>query len=195
MISKDDFITKLKDTSIDNQEIVQRYITHGSSFAFNEDDDKYFKLKKLIAVNFSLNPEHVIMVGSAKLGFSIAPSKLWKAFGDESDIDMVIISEVVFDEFWIDLYDFNLDLTDRTQEEQKRFDKFLNYFFKGWLRPDLFPFFYNKKDEWFDFFRSISYGEFGERKITGAIFRNFYFYENYHIRNLKNIRHGGLING
>lgn len=192
MILKDDFITKLKDESINDQEIVQRYITHGSSFVF--DEDKYFKLKKIIADNYTLNPENVIMVGSAKLGFSIAPIKLWKPFDDESDIDTVIISETIFDEFWIGLYDFNLELTDRTEKEQNRFDKFLNYFFKGWLRPDLFPFSYDKKDGWFDFFRDISYKEFGERKITCAIYRNSYFYENYHIRNIKNIRQGGLNN-
>jgi len=195
MILKDDFIAILKDQAIDEQEIVQKYITHGSSFAFNEDDDKYFRLKKIIADNFNLNPENVFMVGSAKLGFSIAPLKLWKSFDDESDIDTVIVSDAIFDEFWVDLYDFNLELTPRTEEEQKRFNKFLNYFFKGWFRPDLFPFSYNKKDEWFDFFRDISYGEFGKRKITGAIFRNYYFYEKYHIKNLKNIRYGGLING
>jgi predicted nucleotidyltransferase len=192
MISKNDFIEKLKDAAIREQEIVQRYITHGSSFVFNGDEDKDFKLKKVIADNFSLNPECVIMIGSAKLGFSIAPLKLWKAFDDESDIDMVIISNEIFDEFWVDLYDFNLELTDRTEEEQERFEKFLIYFFKGWLRPDLFPFSYEKKNQWFDFFNSISYGEFGERKITGAIFRNFHFYENYHIQNVKKIRHGGI---
>ena len=82
--------------------------------------------------------------------------------------------------------------TGRTEEEQERFEKFLIYFFKGWLRPDLFPFSYEKKNQWFDFFNSISYGEFGERKITGAIFRNFHFYENYHIQNVKKIRHGGI---
>lgn len=195
MISKDDFITKLKNQSINNQEIVQRYITHGASFVFDEDEDKHFRLKKLISDNFNLSPENVIMVGSAKLGFSIAPSKLWKSFDEESDIDMVIVSDVIFDDFWVDLYDFNLELTSRTEAEQNRFNRFLNYFFKGWIRPDLFPFSYNKKDEWFEFFRTISYGEFGARKITGAIFRNSYFYENYHIRNVKNIRLGGLING
>lgn len=188
MISKDDFITILKDQSINEQEIVQRYITYGSSFIFDKDDDKYFKLKKIISNNFNLNPENVIMVGSAKLGFSIAPLKLWKSFDDESDIDMVIVSDVIFDEFWVDLYDFNLELTDRTEDEQNKFNRFLNYFFKGWLRPDLFPFSYSKKDKWFDFFSAISYGDFGERKITGAIFRNFNFYEKYHIRNLKNIK-------
>ena len=180
---------------VNNQEIVQRYITHGASFVFDEDEDKHFRLKKLISDNFNLSPENVIMVGSAKLGFSIAPSKLWKSFDEESDIDMVIVSDVIFDDFWVDLYDFNLELTSRTEAEQNRFNRFLNYFFKGWIRPDLFPFSYNKKDEWFEFFRTISYGEFGARKITGAIFRNSYFYENYHIRNVKNIRLGGLING
>ena len=127
MISKDEFIVILREQELNEQEMVQRYITHGSSFVFDEDDGKYFKLKKIIADKFELRPEEVIMVGSAKLGFSIAPSKLWKSFDDESDIDMVIVSEEIFDKFWIDLYDFNLELIDRTEEEQKRYNKFLDY--------------------------------------------------------------------
>ena len=195
MISKSDFIKRLKNTSFTEQEIVQRCITHGSSFVFAGDDDKDFRLKKSIADNFSLNPESIVMIGSAKLGFSIAPHKLWKRFDDESDIDMVIISDKIFDNFWIDLYNFNVELVDRSKDEQDKFQSFLKYFFKGWLRPDLFPFDYKRRDDWFNFFKSISYGEFGIRKITGAVFRNFYFYENYHIHNLKVIRQGGFING
>jgi len=43
---------------------------------------------------------------------------------------------------------------------------FLKYFFKGWIRPDLFPFDFKGKNEWEDFFKSISYKEFSERKIA-----------------------------
>lgn len=132
------------------------------------------------------------MVGSAKLGFSINPTQLWKLFSDDSDIDMVIISDMIFDKFWRQLYEFNIDIKSRTEQEQKRFNSFLKYFFKGWIRPDLFPFEFDGKEKWDNFFRSISYKEFGNRKITGAIFRNLFFFENYHRNNIKQIRLGGV---
>jgi len=193
MITVDEFKGKLRDKSISDLVIVQRYITHEPPFVFGGDDDKYFKLKKTIAEKFALNPQDVIMIGSAKLGFSISPLKRWQPFRDESDIDMVIISPDIFDRFWKELYDFNIKLTARTVEEEKQYYSFLDYFFKGWLRPDIFPFSYVGRKEWLGFFKSISYGEFGDHKISGAIFRSHYFYESYHTRNIRTIRNGGVV--
>ena len=46
---------------------------------------------------------------------------------------MVIISATIFDKFWKDLYDFNfnINLTDRTEKEEKEYYRFLEYFFRG----------------------------------------------------------------
>ncbi len=193
MITADDFKAKLRDEAISDQEIVQGYITHGSAFVFSEDDGKFFKLKSIVAQKFGLNPQDVVMVGSAKLGFSISPLKRWQLFHGESDIDMVIISSEIFDRFWKELYNFNIKLTYRTEKEEKQYYRFLDYFFKGWLRPDVFPFSYVGRKGWLDFFKSISYGEFGDHKITGAVFRDWGFYEAYHTSNIREIRNGGVV--
>lgn len=193
MITVDEFKNKLRDEVISDIEIVQGYITHGRAFVFEDDDEKYFKLKRMVAQKFGLNPQDVIMIGSAKLGFSISPLKRWQPFRDESDIDMVIISSDIFDRFWRELYDFNIKLTDRTVKEEKQYYSFLDYFFKGWLRPDVFPFSYVGRNEWLGFFKSISYGEFGDHKISGAVFRDWGFYEAYHTGNIREIRNGGVV--
>ena len=194
MITVDEFKGKLRDKSISDLEIVQRYITHGHPFVFEGDEDKYFRLKQTVAQKFGLNPQDVIMVGSGKLGFSISPLKRWQPSHDESDIDVAIISSDIFDRFWKELYDFNIKLTDRTVEQEKQYYRFLDYFFKGWLRPDVFPFSYVGQKEWLDFFKSISYGEFGDhRKISGAVFRDWGFYEAYHTSNIREIRNGGVV--
>lgn len=195
MITVDEFKVKLRDKSISDLDIVQRYLTHEPPFVFEGDEDKYFKLKRAVAQNFELNPQEVIMIGSSKLGFSISPRKLWEPFHDESDIDMVIISATIFNKFWKDLYDFNfnINLTDRTDKENKQYYRFLEYFFRGWLRPDVFPFSYLGRKEWEDFFKSISYGEFGDHKINGAVFRDWGFYEAYHTSNIREIRNGGVV--
>lgn len=186
----DEFKSILTDKTIKDKDIVQRYIGYGDPFVFNNDQSKYFELKKIIADGFRIHPNEVTMVGSAKLGFSIAPNKLWAPFNDESDIDMAIISEKIFTDYWKDLYKFDINRTVRTTREQALFEKFLDYFFKGWLRPDLFPFSFNKRNAWFDFFTSISYQKFGEQKIRCGLFRNNYFFENYHTININKIRQG-----
>lgn len=60
--------------------------------------------KMLVSQAFDIAFNNVVMVGSAKLGFSIAPEKFLRDFkidGDNSsDIDIAIISPQLFDYFW-----------------------------------------------------------------------------------------------
>jgi len=186
---KADFKKELSDELVADIAIIHKYLLHGTPILYKDKEDLYFELKQEIASFFKISPTNVVMVGSAKLGFSIAPHKLWNNFSEESDIDIVVISEDVFDEYWKELLDFNIKVKARSKEEDDRYRKFLEYFLKGWLRPDLFPFKYNKKSTWFDFFKSISYGnKFGNYKVTGAIFRNQYFFEKYHSTNIQKLR-------
>lgn len=188
---KEDLLNK----SISDKEIVDKYILFGTPYIFREDERKYYSLKKVIADHFGISQTNVIMVGSAKLGFSIAPHKLFRKITDESDIDVVIISEKLFDSFWESLFEFNINITSRTEKEDQTYKKFLEYFFRGWLRPDKFPFNYHNKQQWFDFFKRISYKDYDKRKVTGAIYRNEYFFRKYHENNIKEIRIGVERNG
>lgn len=188
------FKKALQDGSIPDEVIVRRYLTHDAApFYFKDDEDKYFSLKMKIADHFKVYPDNLKLVGSAKLGFSLKPKRLWQGMNDDSDIDMVLISDKLFDEFWNEIYNFNLNLKVRTRLADKQYFEFLDYFFRGWLRPDLFPFNNPCKDRWFDFFTSISYGDFGSRKVTGAVYRDMHFFENYHLENIRRLRAGGTI--
>src|SRR4051812_13102203 len=71
--------------------MVRKYILQGGSFLLNDDD--HFAIRNEVATNFSLHPNEVFLVGSSKLGFSIAPSKRYKPFGDTSDIDLALVSD------------------------------------------------------------------------------------------------------
>ncbi|MGF1936021.1 MAG: hypothetical protein RM347_016820 [Nostoc sp. ChiQUE02] len=183
----DIFKAALGDYSLTEKLIVQKYIIHGTPYIFKDDEGKYFDLQHEIATHFEERPECVLMVGSSKLGFSIAPSKLWNSFSEESDIDIAIISRGIFEKFWSELYDFDISLVSRSEREEQRYKKFLKYFFKGWLRPDLFPFKYYRTNEWFEYFKSISY-KYTPQKIAGGIYYNSDLFEKYHMQNIKNLR-------
>ncbi|OOE04644.1 hypothetical protein BO219_04415 [Anoxybacillus kestanbolensis] len=187
----DEFKKVLDNKEMSDADIVDRYILFGTPFVFKNNEDKYYFLKREIANFFGTSTSNVIMVGSAKLGFSIAPQKLWKLLDDDSDIDMVIISEELFDDYWKQLFEFNINLTYRNEKEDELYRDFLEYFFKGWIRPDKFPFKFDNKRKWFEFFNKISYGEYDKRKITGAIYRNEYFFRKYHEQNIRRLRLGG----
>lgn len=60
--------------------------------------------KMLVSGAMDIGFNNVVMVGSAKIGYSLSPKKFLKTFTDEgesrSDIDIAIISPQLFDYFW-----------------------------------------------------------------------------------------------
>ena len=188
-IRREKFFQDINSESITTLEIVEKYIMSGTPYVFSDNEDTYYELKREIANHFTLsNINNIIMVGSAKLGFSINPENNFSDIQDDSDIDMVVIDDDLFDVYWKRLFEFNINITVRTYKEDESYQKFKEYFFKGWIRPDLFPFSYHGKNEWFDFFRKISYNKYDKRKITCAIFKDDYFFKKYHERNITAIR-------
>lgn len=189
MITKEEFIQELNNIAYTNGELVERYIWFGTPAIFSDCEQKYYDLKREISTQFPVKSKsNIIVVGSAKLGFSIAPRKRFRDIQDESDIDVAIIDEDLFDSYWEQLFEFNINVKSRSEREQESYQKFLQYFFKGWLRPDLFPFNFKGKKEWFDFFSRISYKAYDKRKVAAAIYKNEYFFRKYHEDNIKSLR-------
>jgi hypothetical protein len=74
----------------DVADLVRRHITSGDCFTLSP--NLYYELKARIAENFGIHPTEVVVVGSAELGFSIAPDKRYRQFGETSDIDVALCS-------------------------------------------------------------------------------------------------------
>ena len=144
----------------------------------------YFQLKEEISEHFKIQQTQIFVVGSAKLGFSIAPRKLFKHIDEDSDVDVAIICDSLFDHFWKETYKYNIEITSRNEEEDRQFRAFVDYLYKGWVRPDYLP--YNMKREWFEFFKEL-YGKY-DRKIAAGIYRDNDFFMNYHRTNIRRIR-------
>lgn len=145
-------------------ELVQKKLIFGDCQVL--DSERYFHLRLKIAKQFSVHPNEVLVVGSAKLGFSIAPKKKYRHFGDSSDIDVVIVSDTLFSSVWASVYSFWRDKV--IWEAEADFKKYL---FRGWIRPDKLPpsTKFNFSRDWWEFFREITAsGEFGPYKISGA---------------------------
>jgi predicted nucleotidyltransferase len=156
-------------------EIVRRHIVFGECAAISP--EKYFQLRTLVASTFGVHPNDVLIVGSAKLGFSIKPKKRYELFSESSDLDVVIISEKFFDLIWQDLHRYH-----ETGGYWERFDEFCSYLFEGWIRPDMLPpdsqFVFAK--DWWKFFNHISRSRaFSVSRVRGAIYKNWYFLESF----------------
>lgn len=178
-----------KTNNIDD--IIEEHIIFGTPYIFKDKPSEHYALIKQISSFFNVNQRNVFIVGSAKLGFSISPNKLWRHVDwnedEDSDIDVVVISDLIFDKYWKDILEYNTGISMQINDDIHK--QFLDYLFRGWLRPDKFPYNYEGKKEWFEFFRGISYKpEYGNRKIAVAIYREDYFFYRYHRENLNNIR-------
>jgi hypothetical protein len=159
----------------DVSDLVQRHITHGECFTLSA--ASYIDLKSRIASKFGIHTSEVVVVGSAKLGFSIVPSKRYRPFGEYSDIDVALSSGDLFDAIWKDVFDYWA-----RPEFWLGLDDFRKYLFRGWMRPDKLPpaRSFARSQEWWEFFRQLTTGgDFGPYKITGALYKNWHFLEKY----------------
>lgn len=165
-------------------DIVQRRIIFGECLILSKND--YHSLRLKVGNEFNVHPNDVLVVGSAKLGFSIAPQKQYRTFGETSDIDVVIVNSALFDTFWRSVYHMWKEKVLWNTETD-----FKKYLFQGWIRPDKMPVSnkYSITDDWWEFFRQLtSTNEFGPYKINGAIYKDWYFlegYQNFAVQNCK----------
>lgn len=162
----------------DNTAIVDRYYYSGTGVILTSTQEA--ELRRKISDHFRISIRDVLIVGSAKLGFTVTnkPARpRLSPFSDTSDIDVALISPSLFVRYWEDTFAYWLD-----KDDWNHAGKFRNYMFRGWLRPDKLPASpdFPRSGEWFEFFRSLqASGRYGGYKIAAGIYFNEMFWENY----------------
>jgi hypothetical protein len=134
-----------------------------------------------LSAKYGVPPGDIFLrvVGSAKLGFAINEKKLpgggvlprYRSFSPNSDIDIIVISPMVFDLVWSDLCSF----AHRSKRLPWDSGQLGDYMVCGWLRPDRFPNYARLRrcDDWWDVFRALSAdARYGRRKVRGGLFHS-----------------------
>ncbi|MFA5241054.1 MAG: hypothetical protein WC029_01845 [Sulfuricella sp.] len=173
-------ILSFKQDLVDLQplDVIRKNIIYGHPAAIA--DPAYFALRSTVAAKYEIHPNEVLVVGSAKLGFSIAPSKRYRPFCDESDIDVVIVSDSLFSRIWRAVHDY-----ENHGGYWERGREFKDYLFQGWIRPDKLPPSHSFEfgNDWWEFFNALSSsGDYSSVKIRGALYKDWYFLEAYQMR-------------
>jgi len=164
--------------SEDSTSIVQKYILQGEPIVLSS--DRYFRLRKAISGKFGLHPNDILLVGSAKLGFSLSENRMLENFCNESDIDVAIVSAGLFQRVWQEAFKYRDSVGNWSN-----FPSFRRYLFKGWIRPDFLPLSENFEfaEEWNSFFQQLTAsGEFGPYKIAAGLYHSLFFLESYHCK-------------
>jgi predicted nucleotidyltransferase len=178
----DDLIQEFKGVvrSYGPREVVQRSITTGA--CVHLDASAYVELKQRVAAEYQISHADVLVVGSAKLGFSISPKRRWGTFGDDSDIDVAIVSTALYRALWQELSEV---LTADPVFNWDRRTSLAKYHLRGWLRPDMLPVSpaLRRADKWFEFFRSLTAEQIcGPYKISAGVYYDLEFLELYQSR-------------
>jgi len=169
----EDFKLDLKNLS--SIQMLRKYVFNAESQIL--DSDQHFRLKEQVCEHFEVEFNDIIMVGSGKLGFSIKPSRRFQAFGDDSDIDIAVVSPKLFEKVWNEAYLFR-----KGGADWPRSSSFFRYLSEGWIRPDKLPRneYFEFTSKWWDFFNSLmASGCYGPYKIRAGLYHSNFFLQEY----------------
>lgn len=186
--SYSDFVAALREVSEEDiLNFTRKYVIHGTPYIFKDKENEYYDFRKRISEKWNVSFHEVFITGSAKLGYSYYKSK---SFDKNSDIDVAIVSSDLFNEIMLRVEGFQWMIRRGAiylnMEQLAQYHKFLKYLAIGWIRPDKLPNELLRNDkhlrnEWFDFFKSISNGksEVGNYKVTAGVYKSYKHLENY----------------
>src|ERR1035438_6763383 len=92
--------------STDGREEVAPQGFSGPVHAFRQRPAARNLLRRHLVSHLHLSAEGIVVVGSAKTGFSLSPEIFPRPFGMESDIDVVVVDETLFDAYWAVCLDY-----------------------------------------------------------------------------------------
>lgn len=167
----DGFKDNLRHLSVD--QVFDRCILTGSCAQLA--DVVTHGVRNSISERFEVEYNNVIVVGSANLGFSIKPKKRYVPFGEDSDVDVAIVCDRLFDKVWREIYLY--EKSGAYWESKVSFRKYLS---RGWIRPDMLPpsDVFDFSNDWWDYFSSMRV-EGCDYKITGGIYYSHFFLRQY----------------
>ena len=182
--------------------VVHSHILGGTPYVFRLQPELLTVLRDHICDELGVAGENVIVVGSAKVGFSLNPDSFPRLFSDESDIDVVVIDTALFEKMWSIILRWHyqrryvgLQGTDRDWAGLRKKEVYWGWFEPAEVRVDRLSLAEELKPlvqlrtSWFNAFRSLSrYPEFATRDINGRLYRSWEHAVLYHIEGLRRIR-------
>ncbi|SDE60616.1 hypothetical protein [Desulfuromonas thiophila] len=169
----EEFKSDLK--SLTSLQVFRKYILNGECYLLN--NDQHFHIREDVCENFSVEFNDVVMVGSGKLGFSLKPSKRFVEFSDDSDIDIAIVSPILFQRVWEEAYLFK-----KSAADWPKANAFFKYLSEGWIRPDKLPSsdYFDFSKQWWGFFNILTATEkYGPYKIRAGLYHSHFFLKEY----------------
>ena len=179
--------------TLSTKDFLIKYLLKSDNWYFSEylGLDSYMSIKRMECLKEILNDKlgvayhNVLMVGSGKIGYSLSPFKKFKAFDEDSDIDIAIISIKMFNELWAKI---RLAST----EEYISYNSITSSIFRGFINEKHFSNIAFARQYWnnqiLDLNRCIQEDVGIRHQINYRIYRSWEDLEDYHINGINTLK-------
>ena len=179
--------------TLSTKDFLIKYLLKSDNWYFSEylGLDSYMSIKRMECLKEILNDKlgvayhNVLMVGSGKIGYSLSPFKKFKAFDEDSDIDIAIISIKMFNELWA-----KIRLASR--EEHISYNSITSSVFRGFINEKHFSNIAFARQYWnnqiLDLNRCIQEDVGIRHQINYRIYRSWEDLEDYHINGINTLK-------
>lgn len=185
---KDQFIAELTESS--SSYVASKWILDRVPFVFKEDSEVFIKWKEKLSQKIGVDSKAIVFTGSSGCGFSLNPSKNFKDFNDDSDIDIAIISQHFFEVSWHYLRNLKIQRYRLTPKQKASIDDHVTrLIYWGTIATDkilsLLPF----GKSWIQALTEIgNEPPFESRIVNIRIYRDFESLRAYQINNIEKLR-------
>jgi hypothetical protein len=183
------------------EEVVREYVFRGLPYIFRRTPQSLNTLYRHLCPRLNLVEQDITVVGSAKIGFSLSPHSFPRKFTTRSDIDVLVVSESLFDLVWMTMlrwhYPRRSALFSRTElswTNARKNDLYWGWFvpseirYEGLSFPQSLQPLRDISTSWFNAFRSLSlYPDFVGRNVSGRLYRTWEHALQYHVSGLSQI--------
>ena len=151
------------------ERVFQKHVVDGRSHIFASQPDDEYHLRHDIAMSTNTSINDVILVGSAKLGFSVKTENFasfdsrYKETNNilyKSDIDIAIINHSYFEKISEEIFHLSNHFDKNwiannwsinryyNKIERNLFNNYSKYHTRGWIRPDFLPNSFIENSNW-----------------------------------------------
>ena len=188
--TKAEFENMLRNRSFDS--ILSDIMFAGLPYFFLGQPELHDEMIEQITDGLGVPAVDVCVVGSARIGFSLAPQKFGTPFNEHSDIDVLVVSADLFDQSWLDILANRrvrwATLRARTKERLVAHQS-ESYIYNGWIYPDSIAEALAIGQNWLRTFNGLSrIPALSSRPVNSRLYRTWEHAEAYHRRGLRRIR-------
>ena len=180
--TKEQFVDLLRTTSVDS--IIQDHLFDGLPFYSQHSPGLHTQLLRGLSSGLRVPKEDICVVGSGRIGFSLTPNKFGDPFDNFSDLDVVVVSSVLFDPSWLDILKARPRTAMRLRgstKAQLSAHRNKHHIYNGWIYPDSVVEALNIGETWLRTFRGLSrIPELAGRDVSGRLYRTWEHARIYH---------------